>query len=237
MQYSLGAPWLAGYPHLLRLEAVPSGKVEALDSRPVFEASSFTAALKTSPAGGDLQWGGGAYVCCPLALRICLQAMSLVFHVNMSRLRTPPCWPGPTEAAFDAAVFWYLACCVTLGFGYLPTDLGRGSSHHWQPWSSWQACWPLLCINLRLGMLGLWEVFGPCKRQTRMEHLLVPSLDLHVLPTWICFHSPVLGKSYPRKHYPPRVPKCPLLLAFPLGCLTGPPKVESFGEEGQDAHS
>lgn len=112
-----------------------------------------------SPAGGDLQWGGGASVCCPVALRICLQAMNLVFHVNMFRLRTPPCWPGPTEAAFDAAVFWCLACCVTLGFGYLPTDLGRGSSHHWQPWSSWQACWPLLCINLRLGMLGLWEVF------------------------------------------------------------------------------
>lgn len=37
--------------------------------------------------------------------------------------------------------------------------------------------------------------------------------------------------------YPPRVPKCPLLLTFPLGCLTGPPKAESFGEEGQDAHS
>lgn len=52
-------------------------------------------------AGG----GGSTYVCCPLALRICLLAMNLVFHVNTFRLRTLPCWPGPTETAFDVSVF------------------------------------------------------------------------------------------------------------------------------------
>ena len=86
-------------------------------------------------------------------------------------------------------------------------------------------------------MLGLWEAFWALQETNKNGTFAWPSLDLNMLPVWICFHSPVLGKSYPMEQYPPRVPKCPPLLAFPLGCLTGPPKVENFGEEGQDAHS
>ena len=64
-------------------------------------------------------------------------------------------------------------------------------------------------VGLYSALICIWDCwdhgrsFGPCKRQTRMEHLLMPSLDLNRLPIWICFYSPVLGKCYPMKHILP----------------------------------